>query len=428
MDWQQIREERLKRGLSQAELASKVGLTQGAISQLERGLSRQSLAIRRIQQVLESRDDEPRAPSSSPVRYEWPEPGGITTLRVAGKRVRLETWLRGAEGGPFGGDLCVAGSLPDGSALVVVADLAGHGQAMIPARFWFEGWWSAYLKNQVSAPRLDHVIRQASLALMEKNLAASVLLILLDPIGWDEDEARIEVLSCGFPVPMLFQGQGEDKVHPLGALCPGLPLLDESVSLIPAEGKLLTPPWRLVAASDGLLQRLGQDDPGGRRVIRQWLSGPERELAPRTFFERGAPIDDELFMHLGYDDWDDQAKCQARDAAAVDRFLRALSTNGVARVDALALERFVDAVREAILNVRQHAYMGGDGPLNLRMRFEAERLRVEVEDASPHGIAAGAVEGSDSGFLVMKRFADSVSVRAARDKGNIVTLILEHKG
>lgn len=85
-------------------------------------------------------------------------------------------------------------------------------------------------------------------------------------------------------------------------------------------------------------------------------------------------------------------------------------------------QAFLQAVVEALGNARRY---GGGGIVTVRFREEPDCWRVEVEDEGPDNVGKTEVRRLESGFALMRRGAQAVDVRKGRERGTVVSLILE---
>ncbi len=93
------------------------------------------------------------------------------------------------------------------------------------------------------------------------------------------------------------------------------------------------------------------------------------------------------------------------------------------------------AVSEAVTNAIVHGYAGGEGEVEMRLRYDARRtLTVEIIDTGcgiadiekamePFYTTGAEGERSGMGFCVMQTFMDGVSVDSAPGRGTTVTLV-----
>jgi len=430
LEWSQVREERRRRGWTQVELARLVGVTQGSISQIERGVSPASLTLSRIERALRDRrkvdtHSHPRPRAS--LAYAWPparDAEKVVGLQAGKHRLHADVWQRSADGGAFGGDFVVTRVLDDGNTLVVVADMTGHGQTVVPARFWVEGWLTAWMTGLTALPRLEVVARALSRALRSQDLSAAVQLLAFSGTGRGLSTS-VELLSCGFPTPLIIEESCGRVVSP-PSMDDALPWPNHAISENVVVSRCLYPPWRIALATDGLLARLGGDEAGGKRKLRFWQAGDWRDFRPSLQVGKDAPLDDELLVVIVYDQWDEEITTMAYDHEPIDRFARLIETRYAASYGEARTTRFIDAFREAILNVRTHAYDGDNGLLRLRLRAEQDSLRVEIEDDSDRTFDS-VLTGNDrpGGLDLITRRTDGHEVRHSRAGGNILTMILE---
>ncbi|MFY9822336.1 MAG: ATP-binding protein [Thermoanaerobaculia bacterium] len=159
-------------------------------------------------------------------------------------------------------------------------------------------------------------------------------------------------------------------------------------------------------------------------MLLKWQTGPSRDELPERHLETGLPLtDDESFLLLQWTGWDHDQAFDIRDDAERHRILRTLGQEVETSVGTQRTEAFLQAVVEALGNARRH---GGGGIVIVRFREEPDCWRVEVEDEGrPNNVGAEEIQRPESGFALMRRGAQAIDVRKGRERGTVVSLILE---
>lgn len=419
MEGVRIREARKERGLTQKELANLVGRSQAWISALERSKTEpQPLLRERIEAVLMG-----------------PPPGRVTdlrepagTFRLPNLRIREDSstlpvvsirWQRPEASGDF----FTLVPLPGETLLVAAVDVEGQGRAVFPVSLFIQGWLRGWLASFSAPPRLQTLVQEISRELRDTDLRCAGYFALLTPQPASPHTMSYEAMCFGFPPPLLLAGP---PFQTLDAPEVGPPLPADPPNWRPPQLLHLAAPWRIVIASDGLLERLGGgDQPRGKRWLRERQTGVERDQLPDRYLStESPPADDELFAALWWDGWDIEVAFSASDDAerhsALDRISHAIGRS-TTREKAGALDQ---ALTEAVSNARKHAYNGAPGLVRLRLREEEGQFRVEVQDQGRGGVTARQVARSSSGFAVMKAFCSTVEVRDGSPRGTVVTLVI----
>jgi len=218
-------------------------------------------------------------------------------------------------------------------------------------------------------------------------------------------------IASGFPPPLLLV-DAPPATHP--SVTPGRPL--------DTHRALLTAPWRLAMASDGLLQRLGSgNERRGVAALRGWLTGPARDQDPAMFLhDSEEPADDELFAELSWEGWDKVVQLSTDDHRERHRVLsRVEAFVGQGTGDGAKGSAAASAVAEAVDNAAVHGY-GGSGPIQVSLRHEGHRVRVEIEDSGKaNQIASG------DGRKLMDHYASAVDFWYGASGGTVVSLAFD---
>ena len=201
--------------------------------------------------------------------------------------------------------------------------------------------------------------------------------------------------SHGFPSPLLILDDAD--------------LTYESTGTKRAQRyDMIRPPWKLVIASDGLLERIGGgDESKGKRALRRWQSSRTREQPPEERLDPGGPLfDDETLLIVEWFSWDMDLEFDIdRDAdryRVQDAIARWIST----WFDGADGQRIENALCELLDNAHEHAYSTGPGKIYLRGRDEGTRIRIEVED---RGTWRGQDLVEGAGFKVVRSVAEAVN-------------------
>lgn len=386
-----LRDVRKARGWSQIELAAKLGVSQSLISRVERGLQafaptqEQRLAkllgpsITRRKSVVSASTIEllePRLPRST----------GRMPLKVV-------EWQRRQPSGDF------AVVIPSrDSVLIAFGDVAGNGPRVAGLAHYVKGWLRGAMGTQErGASMLIADDLDAELRVTEIELAYFLAIIRRADAG--SHRVTIEYVRRGMAAPLLLHG------HPTASRA----LADER------ELMSIAAPWRLVAASDDLLQRLGSgNELVGLRHIARWQASEQRDQPPSIRFRSGADVNaDESLWLVDWDAWDATFEIDARayeERRALYNTIR--ERQGVAASTAVA---------ELVRNSLQHGYRELPGTISVRIRHEEFASRVEVEDHGIGGLTQETLDSSRSGLAVVRGIALHVSTRNAYPTGTIVT-------
>jgi anti-sigma regulatory factor (Ser/Thr protein kinase) len=312
--------------------------------------------------------------------------------------------------------------LPRETMLVAAVDVAGHGTAVLPSALYLQGWLRGWTGGLTTPPRLQSLVEEFSRELSRVKVDAGAYFALVSRSRGAANTVSYEAVAYGFRPPLLILGP-PFRTPRSSDLGPPLPATGADLSIPPVRMDRL-PPWRLVLASDGLLSRLGEgQEERGLRFLLQWQTGQERDELPERHLATGVPLtDDESFLLLQWTGWDMDQSFAIADDAERHRLLRTLSQEVETSVGAQRTEAFLQAMVEALGNARRH---GGEGIVTVRFREEPDCWRVEVEDEGPDNVGEKQIRRSESGFALMRRGAQTVDVRKGRERGTVVSLILE---
>jgi transcriptional regulator with XRE-family HTH domain/anti-sigma regulatory factor (Ser/Thr protein kinase) len=418
MDGKQLRQARIERGWTQAELAVRVGRSQATISAIENEKVEPTAVLRhRLDAALATPDPgqalEVREPSP-PFRL----PDLVSPSRALGLPVAVARWQRPEASGDF----VLLVPLPGDSLLLAAVDVTGHGSGVVPASLYVQGWLRGWLGSQRSAPRLRSLVLELSRELKSVGVdGAGYFALLTSHPG--RHAASLEGFCLGFPPPLLLAGPPFRTLDPPD-LGPPLPLEDRELPL--PQVQILSAPWRLALASDGLLGRLGGgDERQGLRKLREWQTSYGRDLPPGEYLATGEPpADDETFACLQWTGWDLESAFLTRDDGERHRTIEIIRQEATGRLGSEKAGRLEQALIEALDNARRHAYPGGEGVVRVRWRQEHGGVRAEVEDEGRNQVDERKFSARQSGFAVMKAMVDEVDVRVRGGGGTIVTLAL----
>jgi transcriptional regulator with XRE-family HTH domain len=408
-----IRDVRLKAGLTQAQLASELGVSQPTVSGLESGrlmaTPRMQVRVKRFTEKLKS----PTA-SSQVVLFDFPK-------REESKRVdsfRFESW----QDSEASGDFANAYPLPGKAVLFVCIDMAGHGAGAVPSRTFVEGWLAGYLANATSTPRVENIAEKLSVALNEADFQLSGFFAVITPTT--ALAARYEAACFSMPLPLLLMGPPYEP-RPAAELSPALPADASEIKVTRIES--LPAPWKIIAGSDGLYQRLGTgDEDEGRLRIRKWFTGDEAAQPLQELLKSDAlSMDDEVCAVIDFSPWRISTNTSSKnytERQVAFGMIRQLIGDGV---DQDRRERFMQAVMEAMNNSAGHAYPGQEeGSLTIRFRDEPDGWRVEVLDTGI-GFAPRSTHGG--GLKVIETNTSHHFIQPNRGGGTRVTLLLDAK-
>jgi transcriptional regulator with XRE-family HTH domain/anti-sigma regulatory factor (Ser/Thr protein kinase) len=412
-----IKTARRERGWTQTELARRVGCAQPTISLIEREAATASrLLLNRIERVLQQ-EQEIRDRGEVSVRFILPKVP--TEIRTSKLPVAVTEWHRPE----YAGDFLACLPLERDSLLIAAVDVAGHGTSALPVNLFLQGWLWGWIRGQGRSVRLEGLIAELSEELSNTGIDVSGFFAILSHLPNRRHSIAYEAVSCGFPPPLLITGPPIRTLHSAN-IDSSLPVADKHVQ--PFRIESLAAPWRLVIATDGLLNRLGGgDETGGLKSLRRWQTGPRRDAAVEEKLGLGDPvIDDELLAILWWDGWDVDAVIEIDNHEERHRILHMIRAK-VAEVGEERSLRFQQAIIEAISNARRHAYGGESGLIWVRFRNEETCFRVEVADEGRGNISESSIHAPESGFSLMRHGTDSVSVRQDASGGTVVTLVID---
>jgi len=426
MDGRKIRNRRIVHGLTQVQLAEKVGRSQSTISAIEAGRSEPSPLLKnRLTRVFEHLESEHKNAGQEGMDrretvFDLPD------IQVADQQAQthlgITRWRRPDESGDHG---CVI-SVSDSAVIVAAIDVAGQGTGAFPAALYLLGWLRGQVASSATTPRLSALAGHFSEELRRVDLEASLYLGLLDFHKGPIPSFTYEGASYGFPPPLLISGppfRTLESAH----VGPSLPssLGAERVARVES----LTGPWRLVIATDGLLRRLGEGkEVEGLRPLRKWQTGPNRDILSSPALRDGPEADDEMLITIQSEVWQEETVFSADDTAERNRLLLQIRQEHEQVASSEETDGFLQAVLEAIENVSDHAYdKKAGGIVRVRRLMDHRYHWVEVEDEGSNRIKPADVRRSNSGFSVMRRFASAVDYRRRPTGGTVVTLVAKHE-
>ncbi|MFB8777865.1 SpoIIE family protein phosphatase [Streptomyces broussonetiae] len=189
-------------------------------------------------------------------------------LQLAGLRVEV-AYLPAQSGLHVGGDWFSAVELPDGTALFVVGDVAGHGvdavATMAQLRFTTKGMVSTGSSPTGALTRLNTLLLHAH----DAHGTATMVLARYHPA-----ERRLVWAQAGHPPPLLKRGGGVRYLdRPAGMLlgAAATPWFEEAKCR-------LEPGDRLLLYTDGLVERPGELIDVGLRRLAEAAAAPQREV------------------------------------------------------------------------------------------------------------------------------------------------------
>lgn len=387
--------------MTQVELARRVGVSQALISSLERG--RKSIEpplAKSFAEVFGADLSDEVASSDAPDLPAWEAPLLPLKLPLARRH-----WERRKPSG----DMFDCLPLPGRSVLVVAVDIAGHGREAATQAEYLAGWLRGFASALPAAPRIQSCAEALESALLTAKVEASWFLALLSPNGPHAIEYTAS--SHAFPAPLLTLDDTDitfESSAPFGSP--------------PVRHATLRAPWKLVIASDGLLERLGSGDENeGRKSLLRWQSSTTRgEPLDKRLNVDGVATDDETLLVLEWIDWDLEVDFAL--AATVDREQAAARIRGYlgAQLAGAAAARFENAIVEAIENAEAHGYPDGLGRVWIRMRNEGGRVRAEIEDC---GTWRGAKLQEGLGFTYMRAIASHLDYWRVYPQGMLIALL-----
>jgi len=414
MNPDEIRAARRARGWTQADLAKRVGCGQSTISMIEKGTRDAPLIMAEVERLLLQDEDRPVAASQA-LHFVLPE---LDRLTLSPKLpITVDRWQRPE----YTGDFLYVQPLAGDAVLVVAVDVAGHGTSAMPAGLYLQGWLRGWMQRQSAPPRLESLVIEMSGELRRTGVDATGFFALISRHRGRPHTVTYEAITCGFPAPLLMTETPAATLDSAGA-GPSLPVSDQE-QLQPVRQEV-SAPWRLVIATDGMLGRLGsRDEQAGLRKVRKWQSGAERDLPLESYLTtKDSVVDDELLVLLRWDGWDidmpldaDNHSERHRVVGMVEAALEPLGKDRQARL--------LQALVEAMSNVRRHAYGGQSGALRVRFREEEKSFRLEILDEGVDKVTTALTSRPKSGFAVMNAGANDFSVRRSRAGGTVITLV-----
>jgi transcriptional regulator with XRE-family HTH domain len=399
-----IRLGRRQRGWTQADLAEKIGISQSYVSMVERGQGGSPEIIATILRLLGiGRREPPARPEPqirwSPPQYPIPHP------------LSIQMWQRPEPSGDF----FLVLPLQDRHVLVAAVDVAGHRSKAVPQAIYLQGWLGGWVRGLGVPPQLGTLAEVFRSELRTTGINAAWFFAMLT-LDRSTGSMSYQALSHAFPDPLLLaDGRTLESTRETGP---------HGAEVSPLVHQLVAPPWRIVAASDGLLERLGAGNQRrGKQTLLRWQSGPARDERPASYLRTEiVPDDDEAVLIVAWSGWDEALELQVADDAERHRVVRRVRDRVEELFGSEAAVAVDEVLPEALANVQKHAY-GGDGPVTVRFRREDRRFRVEVVD---QGRGTAMTEGG--GTKVMRRWARSVEVRRAYPSGTVVSFTIGATG
>ena len=239
----------------------------------------------------------------------------------------------------------------------------------------------------------------AELRATEIDLAYFLVIIRREEVR--SHRVALEYVRRGMVAPLLLQG------HPTASRA-----LDEARDLVH-----VGVPWRLVAPSDGLLQRLGAgNEIEGMRHIARWQASEQRDQPAASRFGSGGDgsMDESLWI-AEWHGWDLTAEINAyvhRERRLMYYWVRELAGEDAAT-----------AIAELVGNSLHHGYGDREGTVWVRMRREEPAICFEVEDRGIGGLTQSTIDSSRNGLAVVRGIASHVSTRNVYPTGTIVTAV-----
>ena len=389
------------------EVAKRLGTSQSTISQVERGrlvvpeLRRAMAALLGVEALVAT----VRGPRnlSLPKVLDEATPTTLCKATLWRSRDASGDWL----------DVVNVGA----DTLFVAGDVAGNGEELAPLANYMLGLVRGRLLH-VGVPDLRALATELLDEGVERGITTTILLALLRRSRRNPLEAQLDVVRFGHPEPVVVTGPPFatplSEQRTLSHEGSGLRGFQTTFTLVD--------PWRVVVASDGLLNRLGgRDEAAGRRVLYRWAqsktrSAPITELVgrdePRYEDESAMVIDGAAFTYEAVDFHPD-------DVVSLD-VLKVVQTE--LRTEAEELRERVGAgAMEALNNVHHHS---GAGTATLRLRVGAQRVLVEVSD---EGTGMPKTQKKSGGIAAMKAHADEIWIESNHPSGTRVTLIFNRE-
>lgn len=403
-----MRDARRRRALTQAGLGRLIGVSQGRISQLERGGNVPVEYATRLRDVLELRDPLP-ASAAEPNAPRFMLAPADQLLPVP---LTISSWSRPKL---VSGDFHVV-RVVGNAVLVVAGDVAGRGAQAFPSASYAQGLIQGLTSNLGVVPELQAFAESVlqSCARVSVGLAAAFALFRQSA----RHHIAVDVVTFGYPAPVVLHGTGGQSALPASRIELRSPVGGEGAAL----RFELRGAWRILLASDGLLTRFGAgSEEDGRRELVGWQRGARRDEPLEAFLDRAAPSgDDESALLVSWRVWDDEIEASVEERAPRIEFVRRVRQRVFAVVGEERADRFANCLVDAIANACQHAREGRR--VWLRYRDEPLRFTVEIEDRGA-GIGRGA-DKKLAGIDYMKQSVD-VDFRRALPFGTICTLSME---
>jgi transcriptional regulator with XRE-family HTH domain len=416
MKVEDLRRLRTELGLTQLELAERAGCSQSVISMLEKGTYKPSdLLMSRIQKALQPLSCSPK--SNQETFLSFPEVNIHSSMPI---KVRL--WKRPK----LSGDFLFHRSLSPESYLIVACDIAGNGVEQFPYSVYLSGWLNGYLETSPSTLRLEGLVDALGSILKALGKEAALYAIMITRSRSEAHSVTYEALSCGFPPPLLLLGPPY-KTLPTGQLFSSLPLLSDSpLSII---RQVISAPWRVVIASDGMLSRLGEgSEDQGRRKLFSMMKGAERNFTLDKLFQTNLEsTDDEMLVVVEWVSWDRELSFDVGNVTSHNYITDVLAKEIASVIGPDKANRMIQALVEALNNVAIHAYYGESGMVVVRYRREPKALRIEVEDFGKGGVTRSQIMKPASGFAVMRAMVSRVETWSGPKGGTVISLVAEIK-
>jgi len=207
-----------------------------------------------------------------------------------------------------------------------------------------------------------------------------------------------------------------------------VPLGDSNQTLESASGEhvlrheRIPAPWKLVIASDGLLERLGAgDERRGKRSLLRWNSSRTRHQPVEDRLDPGdPPMDDETLLIIEWDGWDLDLVYENTRPSDRDRVEETVDRWCSPWFDDRDRRRLRSALGEALDNADEHGYAQDRGIVRVRARDESTRIRIQVDD---QGFWRGEAIDEDGGFACMRSAVTSVAYARVYPNGMQLSLV-----
>lgn len=357
-----------------------------------------AVSVRRVKQQREPSDDRQ---GNDPL----PVAAGLAARSMM---IRTRRWQRPV----VSGDFTWLGYVGGTSLLIVATDVEGRGARATLQAGYLRGFLDGFRSQLTLVPDLDSVADAIQACLRSTGIEAAFYVAHLRSVG--PHVIAYQARGFGFPSPLLITGATHTTLPSLAARTPQ-----------EEQRHRLTAPWRLVLASDGLLQRLGTgSETRGVAALRRWLTGPARDEDPATFLSVSEPAsDDEMFVELRWAGWDDVLRFDVTDIARRHEALeRAASFVADVTRSAPLGRAATSAVAEALDNARHHGYTGRRGEVLVSFRAEGAAARIEIEDNG-----SGKIGQPGDGIRIMTARAGHVDRRYSERGGVIVSLTFKEE-